>query len=43
MDQSQNTNNPENSKRNVWTIVLKVIAAAVATLLGALGIQSCVM
>lgn len=30
-----------NQKPNVWAIILKVIAAAVATLLGALGIQSC--
>ncbi|MDO4181302.1 MAG: smalltalk protein, partial [Bacteroidales bacterium] len=29
-------------KTNVWGVVLKVIAAAVATLLGALGLQSCI-
>lgn len=33
---------PENDKkRNVLAIVLKVIATVVATLLGALGLQSC--
>ena len=32
---------PESPKRNVWGIVLKVIATVVATLLGALGLQSC--
>lgn len=33
---------PEQDKKNLLGIVLKVIAAAVAALLGALGIQSCV-
>lgn len=32
---------PENPKRKVWAIVLKVIATVVATLLGAMGLQSC--
>lgn len=32
---------PENPKQKVWAIVLKVIATVVATLLGALGLQSC--
>ncbi|WP_278626050.1 smalltalk protein [Parabacteroides gordonii] len=32
---------PENPKHKVWGIVLKVIATVVATLLGALGLQSC--
>ena len=32
---------PENPKRKIWGIVLKVIATVVATLLGALGLQSC--
>ncbi|MBM6672134.1 smalltalk protein [Phocaeicola coprophilus] len=33
---------PAEQKRNVWNIVLKVVAAAVTALLGALGIQSCI-
>ena len=45
--------NQESPKQNVWTVILKVIAAAVAALLGvaaavaallgALGIQSCIL
>lgn len=35
------TTGNQNQKPNVWAIILKVIAAAVATLLGTLGIQSC--
>lgn len=31
----------DNKKRNALAIVLKVIATVVATLLGALGLQSC--
>ncbi|WP_158607033.1 smalltalk protein [Parabacteroides sp. AF18-52] len=42
MQQTITTNpEPENPKRKVWGIVLKVIATVVATLLGALGLQSC--
>lgn len=35
------TNNGNDPKRNVWVIVWKVVVAAVATLMGALGLQSC--
>ena len=35
--------NQESPKQNVWTVILKVVAAAVAALLGALGIQSCIL
>ena len=35
--------NQEPPKQNVWTVILKVVAVAVAALLGALGIQSCIL
>ena len=35
--------NQKSPKQNVWTVILKVVAAAVAALLGALGIQSCIL
>lgn len=32
----------ENSKKNVWSIILKVVIAIATTIAGAIGISSCI-
>lgn len=44
MQQTIETNpTPENPKHKIWGVVLKVIGTIVATLLGSLGLQSCLL
>lgn len=32
----------ENNKKNIWSIILKVVIAVATTVAGALGISSCI-